>query len=79
MDSLDVLRMRHRREIALEREAKEMLKRKMDELVEYTARVEEERDDLRECVAALIDKGEHITWPQCIYILDTWIETHLYL
>ena len=61
MDSLDVLRMRHRREIALEREAKEMLKRKMDELVEYTARVEEERDDLRECVAALIDKGERIT------------------
>lgn len=59
MDSLDALRIRHRRELAVERETKERLKRKMDELVEYTAKVEEERDEMRECVTALIEKGEY--------------------
>ncbi|KAI0825582.1 hypothetical protein BC629DRAFT_8380 [Irpex lacteus] len=58
MDSLDALRIRHRRELAVERETKERLKRKMDELVEYTAKVEEERDEMRECVTALIEKVE---------------------
>ncbi|KAI0085853.1 hypothetical protein BDY19DRAFT_996513 [Irpex rosettiformis] len=67
MDTLDAARIRHRRELTLERETREMVKRKLDELIEYTAKVEEERDELRECVAALIDKVEvnndFSTWP----------------
>ncbi|KAI0690205.1 hypothetical protein BC835DRAFT_1365502 [Cytidiella melzeri] len=69
MDTMDTLRLRYGRELAAERETKEKLRMKIDRLVEYTAKVELQRDELRECVAALIEKVEvshdFPAWPQC--------------
>jgi hypothetical protein len=58
MDIIDDLRVRHRREIAAEKDAQEKLKAKMDRLIEYTAKVEGERDEYRERLVAVIEKGE---------------------
>lgn len=54
---MNTLRSTHDRELKIERDANNRLNIKMDRLVEYTQVVEQDRDDLREAVVALVEKG----------------------
>lgn len=57
MDAMETLRLQHRQEMAEERQARERLKVKMERLIEFTAHVEAERDDTREGILAVLDRG----------------------
>lgn len=54
---METLQYSHAREIADERETKVLLNTKVNGLAEYVQKVEEERDELREAVLALVEKG----------------------
>lgn len=57
LDAMETLQYTHAREIAAERETKVVLNTKVNGLAEYVQRVEEERDELRDAVLALVEKG----------------------
>ena len=57
---MDALQFLHQRELSNQRESNKRLNVKLDRLVEYTQTVEEERDELREAVVALVEKGGSI-------------------
>ncbi len=57
LDAMETLQYTHAREIAAERETKALLNTKVNGLAEYVQKVEEERDELREVVLALVEKG----------------------
>ncbi len=57
LDELDTQRDAHLREINAERNAKEKLSRKLDGYLDEVTRAERERDDMRELVSILVEKG----------------------
>lgn len=57
LDGMETLQHTHEQELAKERDAKQRLNIKLERLVEYTQAVEEERDELRDAVLALVEKG----------------------
>lgn len=57
LDELDTQRDAHLREINAERNAKEKLSRKLDGYLDEVMRAERERDDMRELVSILVEKG----------------------
>lgn len=63
LDELDTQRDAHLREINAERNAKEKLSRKLDGYLDEVTRAERERDDMRELVSILVEKGV------CLYLL----------
>lgn len=63
LDELDAQRDAHLREIHAERNAKENLSRKLDSYLDEVTRAERERDDMRELVSILVEKGA------CLYLL----------
>lgn len=54
---METVQYTHAREIAAERETKAFLNTKVNGLAEYVEKVEEERDELRDVVLALVEKG----------------------
>ena len=57
LDTLDILRHSHTIELTSETKAKEKLSDRLDHYIDYVKAVESERDDLRDAVALLIEKG----------------------
>lgn len=57
LDELDASRAAHQREMKAERRAKERLSEKLDRYVDEIKRAEAERDEMREVVSILVDKG----------------------
>ena len=49
--------MQHHREMSEERQARERLKMKLERLIEFTAHVEAERDETRDGVLTVLEKG----------------------
>ncbi|KAJ3537909.1 hypothetical protein NM688_g6599 [Phlebia brevispora] len=67
LDSLETLQYTHDRESAAHREANNLMNTKLAGLAEYTQKVEDERDELRDAVLALVEKVEvsndYAVWP----------------
>ncbi|KAI0644271.1 hypothetical protein C8Q79DRAFT_137839 [Trametes meyenii] len=67
LDELDAQRDAHRREMKVERSAKDKLSKKLDLYLEDVKRAEKERDDMREVVSILLEKVErssdYSAWP----------------
>ena len=57
LDELDASRTAHQREMKAERRAKERLSEKLDRYVDEIRRAEAERDEMREVVSILVEKG----------------------
>ena len=57
LDELDSQRHQHQHELKSERRTREKLSNKLDAYLEEVRRAERERDDLRELVAILLEKG----------------------
>ncbi|KAI0741749.1 hypothetical protein C8Q80DRAFT_1195891 [Daedaleopsis nitida] len=57
LDELDALRTTHHRELKTEMRVKERLSEKLDRCLDEIKRAEAERDEMREVVSILVDKG----------------------
>ena len=57
LDELDSHRHQHRQELKTERRTREKLSNKLDAYLEEVKRAERERDDMRELVNVLLEKG----------------------
>jgi len=57
LDTLDALQVSHNRELAAETHAKERLSEKLDRYIGFVQAAEVEKDDLRDAVVQLVEKG----------------------
>ena len=57
LDELDASRDAHRLELKAERRAKEKLSEKLDRYLDEVKRADAERDEMREVVSILVEKG----------------------
>ena len=57
LDELDVSRNTHQLELKTERRAKERLSEKLDRYLNEVRRADAERDEMREVVSILVEKG----------------------
>ena len=81
LDELDASRTTHQRELKTERRAKEKLSEKLDRYVDEIRRTEAERDEMREVVSLLVDKGvsPHVGHQQDVQSCrQSKVNSHLY-
>jgi len=57
LDTLDAMQVLHNRELAAETHAKERLSDKLDRYIGFVQAAEVEKDDLRDAVVQLVEKG----------------------
>lgn len=57
LDAMDTLRLTHERELSEERQAKENAREKLQRFMEYASSIEQERDECRDALLAVIEKG----------------------
>lgn len=58
LDTLDAIQASHQVELRDEADAKERLSKKLDQYLDFVRSVEAEKDDLRDAVTRLVEKGE---------------------
>lgn len=68
LDELDASRTAHEREIKTERRAKEKLSEKLDRYLDEVKRAEGERDEMREVVSILVEKGAWLVMHRAVFV-----------
>ncbi len=69
LDELDASRAAHQQELKTEKRAKEKLSEKLDRYLDEVKRAEAERDEMREVVSILVEKG--------VYLVQSQLNVHL--
>ena len=67
LDTLDAIQASHRVELREETHAKERLSKKLDQYLDFVRSVEAEKDDLRDAVIQLVEKGGSLV---CFFPID---------
>ena len=67
LDTLDAIRASHRVELREETHTKERLSKKLDQYLDFVRSVEAEKDDLRDAVIQLVEKGGPLV---CCFTID---------
>ncbi|KAI0342976.1 hypothetical protein BDW22DRAFT_1221381 [Trametopsis cervina] len=67
LDNMDHLQAQHHKDLSSAEMTRQSLQTRLNDLMEYTAKVEEERDELKSCVQAVLEKiqanDDFSTWP----------------
>jgi regulator of replication initiation timing len=80
LDLMDSLKLDHDRELLAERQAKDNAREKLHRFMEYASSIEHERDECRDALLTVVQKGGHTLYPiSCIKISVLYIRMLTYV